>query len=106
MRQCVLCMPQLSDNTFVLFLTHARQLLSAVVIGAGALVRDRAEDDVLEDFHETDTEKTNAAGGWIIFVGVLAAILEITAIIIRCLNIGAINEYFKIFLIVVCKWCC
>ena len=44
---------------------------------------------------------TTAAAGWLIFVGVIALFYELAIIVQRFVNIGIINNYITVFIIVV-----
>ena len=61
-------------------------------------------DDVAENLDvEDEQSKARGAAGWVIFVGLMAMIVEGIIIALRFLNFRLINLFITIFYVVVCS---
>ena len=73
------------------------QVLALLVIISGGSSQSSAGELPPDSMRD----QTSGAGGWLIFVGFVAIVLEIIVVVIRFLNISVINSNITTFLIVV-----
>ena len=72
------------------------------MIITASVAQDDTEAGEDEAIDELDTQdKSNAAAGWLIFVGFWGMVLEISVIVIRFLNWGCITANHLIFTVAV-----
>ena len=90
--------------TILQVLSLIMMICAAVVTGAVNDVEDHREEVEGSDEYENAGSYRSAAG-WLIFVAIMAMIIEITVIIIRFLNISFIRLHGIIFRITVSYNC-
>ena len=80
--------------------THTyTQVLAIITIGAGA--SSQSSLDIFDRANFPLPGKTDAAGGWLIFVSFWVMLYQVIVILQRFLNFGIINNNITLFLILV-----
>lgn len=93
------------NNTLSVITLNSLQVLSIAVLAAASVsIADVSIDTagVSSDVEEM-VDDSRSAAGFMIFVSVLVILIEMALITVRFLNFGAVNRFFLVFVILVCK---